>query len=80
MRCQGGTEPSTQQQFNPLKCDREVSIQEQLALAELGGETNHCANLRFTVSMDMNLGKLREIEKDREAWRAAVHRVAKNQT
>ena len=47
---------------------------------ELGGKTNHCANLRFTVSMDMNLGKLWEIEKDREAWRAAVHRVTKNQT
>ena len=31
-------------------------------------------------SMDMNLNKLQEIVKDREAWHAAVHRVAKNQT
>ena len=31
-------------------------------------------------SMDMNLSKLCEILKDREAWHAAVHGVAKNQT
>ena len=30
-------------------------------------------------SMDMNLSKLQEMVKDREAWRAAVHGVAKNQ-
>ena len=31
-------------------------------------------------SMDMNLSKLREIAKDREAWQAAVHGVTKIQT
>ena len=34
----------------------------------------------ITDSMVMNLGKLREIVKDREAWCAAVHEVAKSRT
>ena len=34
----------------------------------------------ITNSMDMTLSKLREIVKDREAWRAAVYGVTKNQT
>ena len=33
-----------------------------------------------TGPMDMNLGKLRERVRDREAWRAAVHGVAKSWT
>ena len=34
----------------------------------------------ITDSMDMSLSKLQEIVKDREVWRAAVHRVAKSRT
>ena len=34
----------------------------------------------ITDSMNMNLGKLQEIVKDREAWRAAVHGVTKSWT
>ena len=34
----------------------------------------------ITVAMDMNLSKIWEMVRDREAWGAAVHRVAKSQT
>ena len=34
----------------------------------------------ITDSMDMGLGRLRELVMDRDAWRASVHGVAKSQT
>ena len=34
----------------------------------------------ITDSMHMNLGELRELVMDREAWRAAIHGVAKSRT
>ena len=34
----------------------------------------------ITNAVDMNLGKIQEMVRDREAWRAAIHGVAKSQT
>ena len=34
----------------------------------------------ITDSMDVGVGELRELVMDREAWRAAIHGVAKSQT
>ena len=46
-----------------------------------GRRRQGCQSMRWfdgiTDSEDMNLGKLREMVKDRETWHAAVHRVAR---
>ena len=59
-------------------------MERTLMLGKLEGRRSRWQRMRWLNSIadskDMSLRKLWEIVKDREGWRAAVHRVTKSQT
>ena len=67
----------------PVYIEADPLIHQMINHAKPCGEEGNrewAAWMASPISMDMSLGKLQEMVRDREAWRAAVHRVMKSWT